>query len=292
MKTPKYTRLERNRWYAQVEIKKLAVKEVCEIFGISRQCYYEWHKKDRLWRRTYRTDLPSKVQPNTKLTPEIKAYIRDTKLKYNYGPVRMKMAVKKEFGLNVSTTIIYRFFKIKGLIRRPQKKLPWYQPMKQKLVVKQAGEGVQMDVKYIYPKSRRQYQFSVFDPYTNLYHFSIFDTKESKNCIEAFLKAEQYFGFKILSVQTDNGSEARGEFHRWLTAKNIPHYFIPKKSPWWNAQVERIHRTVDDEYYHNPFRIWKTVYEWMDFYNTQRIHTKLNGLTPIEKLAQSVTIDC
>ena len=38
MRRPKYSREERNRWYAQVEVKKLAVKEVCEIFGISRQC--------------------------------------------------------------------------------------------------------------------------------------------------------------------------------------------------------------------------------------------------------------
>lgn len=292
MKTPKYTRLERNRWYAQVEIKKLAVKEVCEIFGISRQCYYEWHRRDRAKRREYRTDLPSKIQPNTKLTSEIKEYIREIKVKYNYGPVRMKMAVKKEFNIDVSTTIVYRFFKIKRLIRRPQRRLPWYTPMKQRLLINQPGQGVQMDVKYIYPNSRRQYQFSVFDPYTCLYHFSIFDTKESKNCIAAFLNAEKYFGFNISSVQTDNGSEARGEFHKWLTTRHIPHYFIPKKSPWWNAQVERIHRTVDDEYYHNPFRIWKTVHEWMDFYNTKRVHTKLNGLTPVEKLAQSVTLDC
>ena len=292
MKTPKYTRVERNRWYAQVEIKKLPVKEVCGIFGISRQCYYEWHRKDRANRRQYRTDLPSKIQPNTKLTHEIKEYITETKQKYNYGPVRMKMAVKREFGVDVSTTIVYRFFKIKKLIRRPQRRLAWYTPMKQKLMITSPGQGVQMDVKYVYPKARRQYQFSVFDPYTMLYHFSVFDTKESKNCITAFLNAQKYFRFKISSVQTDNGSEARGEFHKWLTAKNISHYFIPKKSPWWNAQVERVHRTVDEEYYHNPFRIWKTVYEWMDFYNTQRIHTKLNGLTPIEKLARSVTIDC
>lgn len=292
MKTPKYTRVERNRWYAQVEIKKMAVKEVCEIFGISRQCYYEWHKIDRAKRRLYRTDLPAKIQPNTKLTPEIKEYIRITKQQYNYGPMRMKLAVKKEFGVDVSTTIIYRFFKIKRLIRKPQRRLPWYEPMKRKLTINQQGQGVQMDVKYVYRHNKRHYQFSVFDPYTCIYHFTIFETKESKNCIVAFLNAEKYFNFKIASVQTDNGSEARGEFHKWLTAKQVPHYFIPKKSPWWNAQVERVHRTVDEEYYHNPFRIWKTAEEWMEFYNTKRIHTKLNGLTPVEKLAQSVTIDC
>ena len=292
MRRPKYAREERNRWYAQVEVGKKSVKEVCQIFGISRQCYYEWHKKDRAKRRLYRTDLPAKNQPNTKLTNEVKEYLRETKLKYNYGPERMRLAVKKEFGLGVSTTIIYRFFKIKKLIRRPQKRLPWYEPMKQKLVVKKPGEGTQMDVKYVYENGKRRYQFSVFDPFTELYHFTIFPTKESKNCIAAFLNAQRYFSFDIISVQTDNGSEARGEFHRWLTEKKLPHYFIPKKSPWWNAKVERVHRTIDDEYYHNPWRIWKTPFEWLEFYNNERIHLSLNGLTPREKLRESVTFDC
>jgi hypothetical protein len=164
--------------------------------------------------------------------------------------------------------------------------------MKQKLTVKSPGEGVQMDVKYVYDKGRRKYQFSVFDPYTRKYFFEIFKTKESKNCIQVFLHAERYFGFTINSVQTDNGSEARGNFHTWLTKRNTPHYFIPKKSPWWNAQVERVHRTIDDEYYHNPFRQWKTPREWLEFYNHERIHSKLNRLTPHEFYLKSVTIDC
>src|ERR1700734_2053129 len=229
MRKPKYTREERNRWYAQVEVKKLSVKEVCQIFGISRQCYYEWHRLDRAKRRLYRTDLPKKNQPNTKLTPEVRAFIAEQKLAYNYGPVRMQLAVKKHLGLDVSTTIIYRFFKIRRLIRRPQRRLAWYQPMKRRLVVTQPGEGVQMDVKYVYPRSRRQYQFSVFDPYTSLYHFTIFETKHSRNCTVALENAERYFGFRIQSVQTDNGSEARGEFHAWLQGRGTPHYFIPKK---------------------------------------------------------------
>lgn len=119
----------------------------------------------------------------------------------------------------------------------------------------------------------------------------IFSTKESKNSITAFLRAQKYFGFAICSVQTDNGSEARGIFHTWLTKRNIPHYFIPKKSPWWNAHVERVHRTIDDEYYLNPKRIWVTPYDWLNYYNTERLHMALGDLTPFEKL-KSVTIDC
>lgn len=290
MRKATYPKEIRFRWYHLVHREGKSVSGVCKIFGISRKCYYHWNKIDY---RAQRPNLkPIQKQPKTKLTGAVKHVIEKVKLKTNYGPERMRDFLLKELGLQVSPTIIYRFYKKRGLIRKPQKRLPWYEPMKQKLVVKQPGEGVQMDVKYVYDKGRRKYQFSVFDPYTRKYFFEVFKTKESKNCIQAFLHTERYFGFKILSVQTDNGSEARGSFHVWLTKRNIPHYFIPKKSSWWNAQVERVHRTIDDEYYHNPLRQWKTPRQWLQFYNYERIHSKLNTLTPHEFYLKSVTIDC
>jgi len=141
--------------------------------------------------------------------------------------------------------------------------MPWYEPMKNHLVVKGAGEGVQMDVKYVYPKGQREYQFSVLDPYTESYHCTVLEAKTSNNAIIALQNAQKYFRFPIVSIQTDNGSEFRGNFHTWLVKHDIPHYFIPKHSPYWNVQVERIHKTVDDEYYLNPNRPWKTLAEWI-----------------------------
>lgn len=286
----KYERSQRFRWYLQVDKYHQPVKETCRIFGISRKCYYKWKFRD--YGKRGNTYLPVKRQPNLKLIWEVRKFIEEQKRITNYGPLKMKLLVKRELGLDLSTTIIYRYYKRKRLIRKPQKKLPWYEPMKQALIVKKPGEGVQMDIKYVYEDNIRQYQFSSFDPYTKKYYFVVFPTKESKNAIITFKRAERYFGFKILSVQTDNGSEFRGKFHSWLTKQNIPHYFIPKKSPWWNSNVERVHRTIDDEYYQNPYRIWKTAYEWLDFYNFKRIHLTLNGLTPQEKYLQSVTLDC
>lgn len=285
----KYLRNQRFQWYLQVDKEKKSVSEVCRIFGISRKCYYHWRSQDYgLLGNTYRSP---QVQPNLKLTYEVRKFIEKKKWKSNYGPLKMKLAIKRELGLDVSTTIIYRYFKRKKLIRRPQKKLPWYEPMKEALTVEKQGEGVQMDVKYVYPKGRREYQFSVFDPFTKKYHFTICPSKESKNAILAFKGAQRYFGFKILSVQTDNGGEFRGDFHKWLTKLKLPHYFIPKRSPWWNANVERVHKTVDDEFYLNPYRVWDNIYQWLHYYNFERIHLSLNGLTPQEKL-ESVTLDC
>ena len=285
---PSYPRDKRLLWYRAVDRDKQDVASVCKTFGISRKTYYKWKRRDfGLAGNTYRN-----IKRNTKLTWEVRKFIEDNKKALNYGPLKMKLHVKRELGLDISTTIIYRYYKKKKLIRKPQRKFSWYEPMKHHLTVRKAGEGVQMDVKYVYESGKRKFQFSVFDPFTLKYHFTVFPTKESKNSITAFLNAEKYFGFKIVSVQNDNGSEFRGDFHNWLTKKDIPHYFIPKKSPWWNANVERVHRTIDEEYYQNVYRIWKTPYEWLDFYNFKRIHLSLNGLTPQEKYLQSVTLDC
>lgn len=291
MQKTKYDLTQRSKWYLQVDKYGKSVKEVCQIFGISRKCYYKWRNRD-IGKRGNTGYHPAKHQPNLKLTWEIKKFIEYHKLISNYGPGKMKLFLKKELNLDVSATIIYRYYKRRKLIRKPQRKFSWYEPMKHHLTVKNPGEGVQVDVKYVYPNGKRNFQFSVFDPFTKKYFFLIFPTKESKNATVVFKRAQKYFGFVILSVQSDNGAEFRGDFHNWLTRKNIPHYFIPKKSPWWNANVERVHRTIDDEYYQNKDRIWKTPFEWMNYYNFKRIHLTLNGLTPQEKYLECVTTKC
>lgn len=285
---PSYSKEKRILWYRGVDRDKQDVSGICKTFGISRKTYYKWRKRD--FGLSGNTHSP--IKRNTKLIWEVRKFIEENKIRLNYGPLKMKLLVKRKLDLDISTTIIYRYYKRKKLIRKPQRKFSWYEPMKHHLIIAKAGEGVQMDVKYVYEHGLRKFQFSVFDPFTLKYHFTVFPNKESANSIIAFLNAEKYFGFKIISVQTDNGSEFRGEFHSWLTRKNIPHYFIPKKSPWWNANVERVHRTINDEYYQNTNRIWKTPYEWLHFYNFERIHLTLDGLTPHEKYLKSVTVDC
>lgn len=211
----KYERSQRFNWYLQVDKYGKSVKETCQFFNISRKCYYKWRGRD--YGKRGNTYLPAKRMPNLKLIWEVRKFIEEQKRITNYGPLKMKLLVQAHFGISISTTIIYRYYQRKHLIRKPQRRLPWYEPMKQKLTITKPGEGVQFDIKYVYDDNIRKYQFSAFDPYTKMYYFSIFSTKESKNTIIAFKQAEKYFKFKILSVQTDNGGEFRGVFHDWLT---------------------------------------------------------------------------
>lgn len=151
-----YPRDIRFRWYRQVEQVHRSVKEVATIFGISRKTYYKWYQHDHSQRPAgYRS---KKRQPNLKLTPEICQLIEREKGLTNYGPLKMKLLLRRRLDITVSTTIIYRYYRRKKLIRRPQKRLPWYQPLKDPIIPQQPGEVVQMDTKYVWINGKRRYQ--------------------------------------------------------------------------------------------------------------------------------------
>jgi len=271
----------RQKWYFLVEKAGKNVNEVCDLYCISRKTYYKWRRKD-FGSRIY---IPRKEHPQTKIKGGIKIFICEEKLRINYGPRKMKLLVKRRFDINISTTAIYKLYKKKELIRRPQKKLPWYKPLKEPVIPKSPGDVVQMDAKYVWQDNIRKYQRTLVDIYTGMQYATVTSTMTAEDTINAFLEAENYFPFKILGIQTDNGSENRGEFHQYIGQKGIAHYFIPKSSPNWDGAVERAHGVIDQEYYLNLTRSWKTLTEYLHWYNYERIHLGkyLNGMIPVEK---------
>ncbi len=271
----------RAKWYFLVEKAGKTVDEVCDLYLISRKTYYKWRKKD-LGNRTHTS---KKEHPETKIKGEIKIFIVEQKMRINYGPLKMKLLVKRRFTIDISTTAIYKFYKKKNLIFRPQKKMQYYAPIKEAVIPKAPGDVVQMDAKYVWEDNIRKYQRTFMDIYSGMQFASVTTTMTAEDTINTFIEAEKYFPFKILGIQTDNGSENRGDFHKHLVERGIAHYFIPKSSPTWDGAVERAHGVIDQEYYLNPRRTWKTLQEYLHFYNYERIHLGkyLNGMIPVEK---------
>lgn len=257
------------------------VDEVCQMYMVPRKTYYKWKAIDQ----GDRGHIARKEHPETKLKGEVREFVVKEKLRINYGPKKMKLLVKRRFNLDVSTTAIYNLYLKKELIRRPQKKLPWYQPIKEPVIPDKPGAVVQMDAKYVWGAGVRKYQRTFIDIFTGRQHAVVVSTMTAEDTINAFEETEKMFPFKILGIQSDNGSENRGEFHQYLGQRGIAHYFIPKSSPTWDGAVERAHGVIDQEYYLNPTRPWKTLEEYLQFYNYERIHLGkyLNGMTPQEK---------
>lgn len=272
----------RSKWYFLTEKTGKTVDEVCDLYAISRKTYYKWHTIDR----GSRVHIPKKEHPHMKIRGAIKVFICEEKLRTNYGPRKMQLLLQRRFGITVSTTALYKFYKKKRLIRRPQKRLAWYEPITEPVIPRKPGDVVQMDAKYIWVNNERKYQRTFIDIFTGFQHAVVRDTMEAQDTIAAFEITERVFPFPILGVQSDNGSENRGVFHQYIGARGIAHYFIPKSSPTWDGAVERAHGVIDQEYYLNPMRPWKTLTEYLRWYNYERIHLGkyLNGMIPIEKV--------
>lgn len=281
-----YPKEVRGRWYLSVNRDGRTVVETCRIFGMSRETYHKWYRHDH--GKGGLTHHARKLQPNLKLTLEVRTLIEREKHLTNYGPLKMKLLLQRRLNLSVSTTVIYRYYKKKELIRRPQKRLPWYQPLKDPVIPTKPGQVVQVDTKYVWEEGVRKYQRTFVDIYTGFHQAVVVGTLGASATIAAFEEAERVFPFPILGVQNDNGSENRGVFHQYLGERGIAHYFIPKSSPNWDGAVERAHGVIDQEFYLNPLRPWKTLAEYLNWYNYERIHLGkyLNGLTPMEKFEQ------
>lgn len=279
----------RARWYLQVEKYGKSVLDVCGIFGISKKTYHKWYNRDHGYgSRKYVNRID---HPRLKLTPRIRLAIFEAKTKYNYGPLKMKMHVKEKFGVDVSTTIIYRYYKRKRLIRKPQRKQPWYKPLKERFTATKPGENVQLDVKYVPALNGEwNYQFRFVDTFTNMQYAVDCLAKTAASTIHTFALAKRYFPFTITGIQTDNGSEFRGLFAQYLNRIGLTHRFIPKRSAPWNGKVERANRSVDDEYYLNHEKPWKTLGQYVHWYNYERYHVgkDMYGLTPYKKYLKFV----
>ncbi|MFH1767241.1 MAG: hypothetical protein ABH826_04055 [Patescibacteria group bacterium] len=87
-----------------------------------------------------------KTHPQLKITGVVRVLIVEAKEKYNYGPKKMSLYLKEECETEVSPSAIYKFFKKRKLIRKPQKKQEWYTPMKEPFYAQRPGENVQLDV--------------------------------------------------------------------------------------------------------------------------------------------------
>lgn len=274
----------RFRWYRQVEECGMTISEVCSIFGISKKTYHKWHRHDHgMGSNSY---VNRRLHPQTKIKDHIRVAIVHAKEKYNYGPAKMHLHLLEHEKVNVSTTAIYKFMKKKRLIKKPQKKLQWYTPMLKRFDTEKPGENVQLDVKYV-PDGFGywKYQYRFIDAASDMQYAVESYVRDARATIKAFHGAERRLPFKITGIQTDNGGEFRGAFHDYLIHRGIIHRFIPKKSAPWNGKVERANRSVDDEFYLNLTRPWKTLGQYVHWYNHERYHLGkvLTGLTPYQK---------
>ena len=137
----------------------------------------------------------------------------------------------------------------------------------------------------------RTYQQTFIDTYSRVVCTKLYDRKNAlvaadllNDRVVSFFESQEV---RLLRILTDQGTEYCGkrehqEYQLYLAVEDIDHTKTKAKSPQTNGICERLHRTMQEEFYAVAFR--KKLYEsiealqedldnWVNWYNNERTHS-------------------
>ena len=287
---------------------KYGVTKAAIKYNVNRQYIYRW-------KRRYNGDIQSLANkshrphhhPNQHTEAELQKIKNFRRRNPNTGLVVLWVKLRRS-GYTRSITGLYRVLRRQGqmAVKLPN---PKYIP-KPYEKMRFPGERVQIDVKFV-PEAcivgdaagEKFYQYTAIDEFSRWRYLEAFQehsTYSSAQFLEHLIKAAP---FKILCVQTDNGTEFTKRllpgdngpslFETRLEQAGIRHKLIRPYTPRHNGKVERSHRKDNESFYASH-----KFYSFEDFKNQLAVRCRnynrfpirpLGWLSPIEYLAKYTT---
>ena len=153
----------------------------------------------------------------------------------------------------------------------------------------------------------RIYQQTVIDTYSKVSSAKLYDRKNALVAAETLNdKVLPWFEeqeVRVLRVLTDRGTEYCGahdrhEYELYLAIEDIDHTRTKAKHPQTNGICERLHQTMQNEFYSIAFRkkVYRSIDElqtdldnWLNEYNISRVHSGkyCYGKTPLQTFEES-----
>lgn len=156
----------------------------------------------------------------------------------------------------------------------------------------------------------RIYQQTFIDTYSRVAFAKLYTSKHAitsadilNDKVLPFFDEQQ---IPLLRVLTDRGTEFNGraenhEYELYLQLEGIDHSKTKVRHPQSNGICERLHRTMQDEFYAIAFRkkLYKDIEqiqadldEWLTYYNHERPHSGRYcfGKTPMQTFADSINL--
>lgn len=193
-------------------------------------------------------------------------------------------------GVSVSLSTVKRTLARKGLV---QKKSPWKKVhiSGERPVVESPGILVEMDSVHLWRPERKDvlYVVTLVDVFSRWAHAKVFERLGTHNTLQTLWKAQQKALFSFSCIQTDHGSEFSKHFTTMVEHHRMRHRHTRVRTPNDNAHVERFNRTVQEEmrgeiqqYRYKPKMLNQSLQEYMEYYNTKRLHMGIHYKTPME----------
>ena len=217
----------------------------------------------------------------TSLQGEVLDIIRRAHRQLGLGVRRLHAQLLQAGLIRCSLSSVYRVLRRCGaLVRRPRKPKPIWIRYARAF----PGERAQMDLKYL-PQGR--YQLTLVDDCSRYLAATVLEQRTTAAVCRALPGLLATVPFSLRCVQTDNGSEFGRDLTALLRRLGIRHVRIRPRSPHLNGKVERVQRTVQEEFWDGvgpgPLADWQRwLQDYLHFYNRSRLHSALGYSTPMQ----------
>lgn len=259
-------------------------------FGVAREVLGRW------WARYQAGDLAA-LQPLSRRphrSPTRTRAATEQRILRLRAQRRSAIRIAHDLGLGHST--VQRILERHGVNQWPRPA----RPKPRRYEKQRPGELLHLDLKYLpaLRNARHDFEFAAVDDFSREAVVAI-GTDQTSAAAAAFL--EHVVGtlpYRIEAVLTDNAfaftmrharyAERQTRFQQVCAALEIRHLLLRPYAPQSNGKVERFFRTIDDECLNvRPLFTFtarsRAVDDFVWYYNHERPHLSLGGMTPVDR---------
>ncbi len=267
-----------------------AVKSLLKMINLSTSKYYSWSGREGM-PNNHNGIIP---KCNWLLDWEKQAIILYAKNQTGEGYRRLTYMMLDDNIVAASPSAVYRVLKSAGLLNK------WNQTKRSS-----KGSGFQqptaphmhwhIDIKYVNFKGTFLFLISVIDGYSRfIVHHELRENMQEFDVEITIQKALEKFPGHNPRIISDNGAQfISKDFAVYLKFAGLQHIRTSVAYPQSNGKIERFHRTIQQEHLRQTSMInledaRKQVAEFIEFYNTKRLHSSLFYLTPNDYLCGNI----
>ena len=286
---------------------RYGLKTTMEAFEVKKSTLYDWKRLYEESGKRLDSLIPKNTRPHRlrQMTTDWRLEVFIKQFREQYGNIS-KYKIKpfldeyaKSLGIkSYGTTKIAKIIKRRNYFfeGKKRKKRRSIKPLSARLKKppKETKPGyIEMDSITIWVVDRRIYFITAIDIVTKFAWCKLttnLSSRQAKFVLKDFIKQYDY---PLRTIQTDNGSEFLGEFHKYLKKININHELIYPRSPKINCVVERFNRTIQEEFIertisfnYDMIKINQKLLKYLNWYNFKRPHHSLGLQSPVKYLEQ------
>ena len=266
----------------------VALTTLSARFHVSREVLGRW------WRRYWADDLAG-LRPQSRRPHDSPSRVSDRTVQQILRLRTQRLSARRiAHALHLGQGTVQRILERAGQNQLPRPS----RPTPRRYEKQRPGELLHIDLKYLpaLRNARHDFEFAAVDDFSREAVVSI-RTEATSRAAAAFLEhVAATLPYPIEAVLTDNAfaftmrharySDRSTRFQQVCAHLKIRHYLLRPYAPQSNGKVERFFRTIDDECLHvRPLFTFaarsRAVADFVWYYNHERPHLSLGGMTPV-----------